>query len=164
MDPIHQKIHRSFRWAVCRSLHYTRGSQADAAGTARDDDEFWLRCCLQERQRCLEQDERAYSVDVEMLLYLFNWCFSGKAEIVCDSGIGDHDVEFVDAVYGGYMLNGRFRVCGGGAVDLDSDDSAAVGSRYGGEGFGDCAGVADAGYDRGVGTGEEDAQEAFANS
>lgn len=116
----------------------------------------------QQRPRCLVQPDDAEDVGREMPLQVRGLEVCDFWPGVRDAGVGDHDVQVVDALLGGELFHGLEGVALDRGVGLDHDEPATwAGGEVGQGAGGGVSRIAVRGYDDVVGLCEVDLEKAF---
>lgn len=118
MDPLGDEIRRRLGRAIRGVLDGEGVDETDAASAGREDDEFRIRRRVQQRRRCLEEQQWADGIDGEMVGHLGRRRYLRCAKVFRHAGVGDNDVEPGDAVLRDERFHGLFCVTLGCAVDL----------------------------------------------
>ena len=164
MDLADNPMENSLAGPIRRHRERTLVHSTDTPHGASNADEFRALALLQQRERGLEEVQRAQTVDIDVFLDDGRVAGSEAGEVVADACVGDDEVEAGDPLVfeRGYGVGW---VGWGFVVDFDDDEFAGGVFGEGGEFLG-CGvfGVTDAGDDGGVGAGEVDLDEAEADA
>lgn len=131
----------------------------------RHGDEFGVGTVLQQWPHGLEEGHGREGVDFKVhFVFVDGGCYC-RAVVFPDSGVGDYDVDGVDGVVGLEDFGCVVGVGVGEAVDFDDDEGGVLAGREFVQGL-SCfvMGVADCGYDCGVGSLEQGSDEAEADA
>lgn len=166
MDLPHEPMQHGLGGPIRRHRKRPHLHAADTPQRRTDTDKLARqRRLLQQRQRGLEEQQRAEAVDRHVLGDGGEGDGRDGGEVGGDAGVGDDDVEVRDAVGGLQGGDGGVRVGGGFAVEFHDDQSAGGAFGEVGEGAGGgVAGVADGGDDGRVGAEEVGCDEAVADA
>lgn len=126
MDPARDEVRRGLGRAVRGVLDGQVLDHGETAGAGRQDDEFGIRRCVQQRRRGLEEQQRRHGVDREVVCHLGRGRVARRSEVLGHARVGDHDVQVRDGVLRHERFDRHWRVRRRCAVNLHDDHPAVV--------------------------------------